>query len=268
MIRKFGLVLCVTAFIVSACGQQVTPNPPGYGTNGVQSGFMAVKFRVSATFNFSQYSYIIVFNTTGDGVTPRANATTNNWDGYSFAIVVSGGANGTATANAWSYSRPCCSSTQVPVLLPIVTTPQQLIFTPNSNGLGTEFTVTFSRAIASAFVTPSPTTGGSATPTTSASASPTSSASATASPTATPSGAVSNIWNYNLFVANGVPIQGQPAGTLVDSLGQGGPTDTSYTDPQNLNVSKSFDYTFYSIAGNHPSDQSADISGGEIINTP
>jgi hypothetical protein len=228
---------------------------------------MAVKFRVASTFNFSQYSYVIVFNTTGDGVTPRAVGSTNNWNGYSFAIVVSG-ANGAVTANAWSYYRPCCSSTQIPVLLPIVTTPQQLVFTPNSNGLGTEFTVTFNRGIANAFVTPSPGTGSTATPTASATTSPATSASPSVSPTATPSGVVSNIWNYNLLVANGAPIAGEPAGTLVDSLGQGGPTDTTYVDPQSLNVSTSLDYTFYAITGTAQIDPTAQITGGEIINTP
>jgi hypothetical protein len=228
---------------------------------------MTVKFRIAGTFNFSQYSYVVVFNTTGDGVTPRAAGATNNWDGYSFAIVVSG-ANGTATANAWSYYRPTSNTAQIPVLLPIVTTPQQLTFTPNSNGQNNEFTVIFDRAIANAFVTPAP--GETATPTASASASasPTSSASATASPATTPSGVVSNKWNYNLFVAQGAPQQGQPVNTIVDSLGQGGPTDTSYVDPQALMVNTSFDYTFYSIAGNHPTDTSADITGGEILNNP
>ncbi|MFY9665851.1 MAG: hypothetical protein WAK19_15515 [Candidatus Cybelea sp.] len=59
MIRKlsFGFVIVlVTAFIVAACGRQVTPNPAGLGAGGAPPGFMAVIFDVQAPFNFSSTS--------------------------------------------------------------------------------------------------------------------------------------------------------------------------------------------------------------------
>src|SRR5271170_7186225 len=56
MIRRlsFGfVVVLVTAFIVVACGRQVTPNPPGLGPGGAPPGYMSIIFDVAAPFNFS-----------------------------------------------------------------------------------------------------------------------------------------------------------------------------------------------------------------------
>src|ERR1700677_945029 len=73
MIRRlsFGfVVVLVTAFIVVACGRQVTPNPPGLGPGGAPPGYIAVFYSVESPFNFSNYQYIVVLNTSGNGVTP------------------------------------------------------------------------------------------------------------------------------------------------------------------------------------------------------
>src|SRR5581483_3726414 len=44
MIRRLTLFVLVTALIVSACGRQVTPNPPGTNGTGLSPGFMKIKF--------------------------------------------------------------------------------------------------------------------------------------------------------------------------------------------------------------------------------
>ena len=93
MIRRlsFGfVVVLVTAFIVVACGRQVTPNPPGLGPGGAPPGYIAIHFDVESPFNFSNYQYMIVFNTTGTGVTPSTDTVQTNWAGYSFALVALG----------------------------------------------------------------------------------------------------------------------------------------------------------------------------------
>ncbi len=93
MIRRlsFGfVVVLVTAFIVAACGRQVTPNPPGLGPGGAPPGYMAIIFDVAAPFNFSSYQYMVVLNTTGSGVTPSTDTVQTNWAGYSFAMVARG----------------------------------------------------------------------------------------------------------------------------------------------------------------------------------
>jgi hypothetical protein len=93
MIRRlsFGfIVVVVTAVIVAACGRQVTPNPPGLGPGGAPTGYMAVFFTVGAAFNFTNYQYMVVFNTTGSGVTPSTDTLQTNWRGYSYAVVARG----------------------------------------------------------------------------------------------------------------------------------------------------------------------------------
>lgn len=82
MIRRlsFGfVVVLVTAFIVVACGRQVTPNPPGLGPGGAPPGYIAIHYDVYSPFNFSNYQYMIVFNTSGTGVTPSTDTVQTNW---------------------------------------------------------------------------------------------------------------------------------------------------------------------------------------------
>ena len=51
----FGfVVVLVTAFIVAACGRQVTPNPPGLGAGGALPGYMSVKFDVGGAVQLFQ----------------------------------------------------------------------------------------------------------------------------------------------------------------------------------------------------------------------
>jgi hypothetical protein len=250
MIRKLGFVtVLITALIVSACGRQVTPNREALGATGLQPGFMSVKFRVASGFNFQSDSYAIVFNTTGANVTPVAEAANDNYAGYSIAIVV-GGQNGQVGANAFYYYRPTNTSQQ-PEYFPIGTTPQQLILTLNTNGLGTEFTVQFSRDLANFTVTPTP------MPT----ATPTPSPGTTAAP--------ANVdWHFNFFVVNGAvaPSENAAGLTIIDSLGSQGPTDATYVSPA-LPVGTTFDTPFQIDEGNHPSIPDA-LTGGEIANNP
>jgi len=245
----------------------VTPNRTGVGPGGLASGFMSVKFRVQTGFNFSSDSYAIVFNTSGDGTTPLASTLSNNYAGYSIAIVV-GGSGGSVQAYAFYYYRPN-NTAQAPVLYPIGATPQQLILNPNSNGQNTEFSVIFDRVIAdfSVSATPTPSASPSASPTPSASPSASPSGSASPGATATPP-AVAEFWNFNFFVVQGQVTQFESEGSLgiIDSLGAGGGTDTTYQSPS-LDVATAFDTTFYVQAGTHPSIPDA-LTGGEIANNP
>jgi hypothetical protein len=267
MIRRAGFVTgSVAALIASSCGRQVTPNRVGIGPGGLESGFMSVKFNVQTVFNFSSDSYAIVFNTSGSGTTPLPVTLSNNYAGYSMAIVV-GGAGGAVQAYAYYYYRPN-NTTQVPVLYPIGATPQQLILTLNSNGQGNQFTVVFSRVLAlfSATTSPSP------SPTASGLASPSPTPSGSPVPTPTSSGVtVSNLWNFNFFVLQGQVSNYESQGslTIIDSLGAGGPNDQTYVSPT-LDVSSAFDTgAFYvqSPGVNHPSISDA-LAGGDIANNP
>lgn len=243
MIRRFGFVVLVMALIVSACGRQVTPDRTGTGPGGLDPGFMSVKFRVKQPFNFAQYSYLVVFNTTGDGTTPVANGQQTNYKGYSFALIVEG-TGGTAQVRAAQYYRPPGTpSFQQPVLLALNPTPQQLRLVTNSDGQNTEFTVVFDRHVFLGVATPTP--------------------GPSAGPTATPTPTLAGTWNFNYFVASGAQY------TPVDSLGQNGPTDVSYQSPS-LDTTQPFDTgAFYAaIHVAPPSDPSATIVGGDIASNP
>jgi len=79
-----------------------------------------------------------------------------------------------------------------------------------------------------------------------------------------PAGAPAPNWNFNFFIAQGPPNNLIP----VDSLGYGGPNDTSYTSPT-LNTGIQFDVPITVQQGNHPTDQGADnIQSGEMANNP
>ena len=84
MAKKRQLVFLATLIAsvwVSACGRQVTPNPPGLGAGGAPLGYIAIFFDVQQPFNFSQYQYMIVFNTTRSGVTPSTDTLQTNSNG-------------------------------------------------------------------------------------------------------------------------------------------------------------------------------------------
>jgi hypothetical protein len=232
----FGLLIA-SAIAVSACGQQVTPNPPNAGPGGLAPGQMSVKFDVLAPFNFSSYRYFFVFNTTGNGVTPLTKPWQTNWNGYSFAIEV-GGTGGATFAGAWQFVRtPSCPKGCPPGYVQLVTTPSQLQYFPNSNGLGTEFNVVFQPIIANGIATPAP--GSTPIP-------------------------FSPVWLFNAFTTepNGTSSQL----TFVDSLG-GSANDTSYVSPS-FNINTQFDRTIFASNAGYQIDSAAAIVSVEIANNP
>lgn len=254
--RKIGLALLITALVLAACGRQVTF--PKYAANGgLQSGFMSVRFTVEAPFAFSTYDYIVVFNTTGNGITPLPNVGANdNYQGFSDALVVSG--NATGAVNVVPVQYVANGTSLPPTVYPLTVPGQDLNFIANSNGEGTQFEVQFKRAIFSsltATATPSPTpTPPGATP------SPT--------PTTTPTPVVSTTWLANCFVTSqGTVGQSETSYAPVDSLGQGGGNDNTYVFSPPLNTTIVFDQTYNALAQNAPT-QSAVIENCEFANTP
>lgn len=236
MLRKliFGFVL-VTAFIVAACGRQVSPNPPGLGAGGALPGYMIVKFDIAGTFNFANYQYWTVFNTSGNGLTPLTNPQQSNWSAYSAALLASGqgGATSSNVIQFLKNSNPAIP----PTFIRIITTPQQFQYIPNDNGTNTEFQITFQRSLfIPRFASPSP------------------------SPSPPP-----HIWLFNAFTTQAT-VQNQLV--FLDSMGSGGPTDTTFVSPQ-LDINTCFDQVFYKQQDiNPPSDPAAQIVSVEIANNP
>lgn len=192
---------------------------------------MAVHFDVQSPFNFSNYQYMIIFNTTGSRVTPSTNTLQTNWAGYSFALMALG--NGGA-----AYAEPVQfihnqNPHIPPAWLPLHTTPQQFSFNPNSNGTGTEFSMLAQKVIFKG-VSPSP------------SASP------------------SNVWTFNAFTTQ-ASVGGGGTWTFQDSLGPGGPVDPQFVSPT-LCMTEQFDNTYYAYYS--PQDPAAQIVSVEISNNP
>ncbi|HVR47807.1 MAG TPA: hypothetical protein VMT95_14340 [Candidatus Binatia bacterium] len=236
MIRKlnFGfIVVFVTAFIVAACGRQVTPNPPGLGPGGAPPGYLAIHFDVSAPFNFSNYRYMVVFNTTGNGFTPSTDTLQTNWRGYSFAAVALG--NGVASSAEAVQFVPNKNPHIPPNWLTLGTTPNQFSFNLNSNGSGTEFSILAQKSIFKGIASPSP------------------------SPSASPS----ENWTFNAFTTQ-AGNQGQ--WFFLDSMGPGGPVDPQFVSPT-LNMTTCFDNTYYAYDMSVP-DPAAQIVSVEISNNP
>jgi len=231
--RNLGLcfvAVFVTAFVVAACGRQVTPNPPGLGPGGAPPGYIAVRFDVMQPFNFSQYQYSIVFNTTGDGVTPSTDTVQTNWAGYSSMLMAAG-------SGAISYAKFIKfihAGHQPPIWLPIGTNPQQFSYNPNSNGTGTQFSMLAQQKIFTVLTSPSP------------SSSPPSK------------------WTFNAFTA-----QANSGGQwqFFDSMGAGGPIDPQYVSPT-LCMNQAFDNTYIPLGNYTPPDAAAQIVSVEISNNP
>lgn len=258
--RKIGLALLITALVLAACGRQVTF--PSYAANGgLQSGFMSVRFTVAAAFAFSTYDYIVVFNTTGNGITPLPNVgAQDNYQGFSDALIVSGNANGAVNVVPVQY---VANGTSLPpTVYPLTVPGQDLNFIANSNGEGTQFEVQFKRAIFSSLTgtaTPSPTPAPTPTPV-GATPSPT--------PAATPTPVVSTTWLANCFVTSqGTVGQSETSYAPVDSLGQEGGDDNTYVFTPPLNTTIAFDQLYNALAQNAPT-QSAVIESCEFANEP
>ncbi len=234
MIRKssFGfIIVLVTAFIVVACGRQVTPNPPGLGAGGAPPGFIAVHFDTTSTFNFKNYQYMIVFNTDGTGITPSTDTLQTNWAGYSFALIALG-------RGAAAYAEPVQFLRNQnphipPAWLPLGTTPNTFTFNPNSNGGGNEFSLLVQKRV---FQGASP------------------------GPSPTP---IANVWTFNAFTTQ---ASGGGQFTFFDSLGPGGPVDPQFVSPR-ICMTEPFDNTYYAY-DQQVNDPAAEIVSVEISNNP
>jgi hypothetical protein len=242
-------VIAVIVLVAVGCGRQVTF--PKYAQNGgVQAGFMTVRFTVQGTLAFGTYDYIIVLNTTGNGMTPLPDVgAQDNYQAFSDAIIVSGNASGATDIVPIQYVAN--GTTLPPTVYPLTVPPQDIQFNSNSNGANTQFEVQFSRKIFSSLV---------ATPTPSPTTSP--------SPGPTPTPSVSTTWLANCFVTQPGTTGGSESTYVpVDSLGQGGGTDNTYVFTPPLDTTITFDQTYNAEAQNGPSP-SAVIESCEFQNTP
>jgi len=265
MFRWLGLAVVVVAMILAACGRQVTGlGAPDAGS--IQSGHMLIRFRVAGQLDFVNVEYLIIFNTTGNGIEPYPQANLTGYQNYSFAFVVGGNQ---YTSEPLLYQYYLAPGTTSGIQLFRITIPPQLInYVPNSGGNpsgGGEFTINFDRSLPYG-VNPggSPTPAATATPTTSPSPTPTPSPGATAvatlNPNVQPTTQAQQTWAINFITA-------QPNGVPIDSMGVGGPTDTTFS--YTVNTTTSVDNVVTKAVGaSTPSNPSAQLQGFEVINAP
>jgi hypothetical protein len=273
MLRRFASLGFTFAFALAAllvaCGHQVTPSP---STSNL-SGHMVIRFRTVQTMDFTNYNYVIVFNTCGVGGEPYPNAYATTFLNYSTAFVF-GASTGSAAAYPLLYQYVITSGT-VPtqILVPLGASTTQLVL--NDNGQGNEFQLTFTRnqldnplQVSNPCPAGTPAPGTSSSPVGAVSPSPSPSVSPSASPSpgpssspaGTPPSGVTEFWYVNFFTID-------RSGKVQDSLGVGGATDNSYV--LQVDTATTGSYVLTRPAGAIlPSNQSAAIAGGEIDNYP
>jgi hypothetical protein len=234
---------------------------------------MLIRFNIQGPLDFTNYTYAIVFNTSGVGGTPYANTQfQGGFLNYSYGWFV-GGAFGTVQSPpvlVQYYVTPGnasqASTQQIVVPLNLAT------LTLNSNGQNNQFTLLFNRGLLDR--PPIATSGPSPTPT------PTSTSTSTSAPTPTPTGAtpspapsgsnscstqyafICDVWFVNFFVLdrNGVPLE---------ALGLNGRNDTTFQLALPTNTSFDFVQQLSVPAGAvQTGNGSTQITGGEIQNNP
>ncbi|HEV3157653.1 MAG TPA: hypothetical protein VGZ00_09945 [Candidatus Baltobacteraceae bacterium] len=262
------LTLILLAF-VSACGRQVTPNPTfGIGGSGSDlSGDMVIHYQTAAAYDLTNYNYVVVFNTSGAGGEPYANAWATSFKNYSYAFVVgANSANYGGLSLLEYYLPPGGGSLQ---WVQVQTNPALTQFTQNSNGNGNQFTIVFNRQQLNnpaniASPSPGPTATASPTPSPSPTLAPgvTPGPSPTPGPTASPTPFGATTWYVNFIVTdkNGIPV---------DALGPGGVNDTSVSYPIDITTNTDLQISVpigYAQASSQTAQLS--VSGNEIINYP
>ncbi len=270
MYRWLGLAVVIVAIILAACGRQVTGlNAPNGGDNSIQSGHMLIRFRVVGQLDFTNVQYLIVFNTNGNQVEPLPQAYLTGFANYSFALVV-GGNQAASQPLLFQYYLAPGTASGLSVIR--VTIPPQLInYVPNSGGNpsgGGEFTINFDRSLlygvnpggsptpTAPVITPTAT----ATPLPNASPTVAASASPTLNPNVQPTTAAQHVWAINFITTD-------PSGVPEDSIGLGGPTDTTYAN--SIDTTQFIDKIYTKPVGSGTlGNGSAQLQGYEIINSP
>jgi len=234
MFRRVIAPALALILALMGCGRDVTPST----NTALLSGTMLIRFTTVGPMDFTNYRYAIIFNTSGNGQEPYANAYLTSFLNYSFVWIV-GAQNGLSVAPSLDQIFPITNGLgEIGVSVP----PSSVQLTTNSNGQNTQFTLQFQRAL---FYTPVP----------AATATPTSSI-----PTAVPTTASQSLWNINVFTIDS-------NNNILDAGGLG-PNDTSFT--LQVDTTSAFDNTlpFKKAGAISTASTSAQIAGGEIENQP
>jgi hypothetical protein len=205
---------------------------------------MFIRYRVLGTLDFTNLTYLVVFNTSGNGQTPYA-PNIQSYVNYSFILAFGGTQISGAAYEVFQVVNSGTSAGFQTVAL--VPAPQYVTsFNPNSSGTGNEFTFTFNRLLLTPRARATPTPVPSPTP--------------VAIPTL--ASGVSSLWAINAFSAD---TSYHP----IDGISNSGVTDVSFNSFV-VNTLQAFD-----IPVNKPSpppiqvsNLNAQVMAVEIINEP
>jgi hypothetical protein len=221
---------------------------------------MLIRFRVAGPLDFQNVQYLVVFNTSGNGVEPYPQGLQTGFKNYNFALVIGGNQYVSQPSLFQYYLAPGTASG---VQTYRITIPPQLInFVPNSGGNptgGGEFTIDFDRSLLNGV-----NLSGSPPPVaTSPTETPTSAA--TFNPNVQPTTTAQHIWAINFITAD---PNSNPPNVPIDSMGIGGPTDATFSSGI-VDTSTPFDKVFTKAVGTGTvSNSGAQLQGFEIINAP
>lgn len=230
--------------LLSGCGRQVT----GLGlANGgiVPSGQTLIRFETAGALNPQRYSYVIVFNTTGNGQQPYSLGYNSDFKDWSFFFQLGGAGNALSAPVLWQvYQDPANGSPKLFNIAYPTGTVNFLPTIPNANATN-GFQITFNRCLldrappTSTQLPPAPITN------------------------CPPYTYIATFWNISLFTIDNTNGQATP----VDSLGTTGPNDTSYVF--GIQTAYVVDTNkFKPVGGGSPQDASAQITGIEVFSTP
>src|ERR1700692_2958146 len=90
--RRIGTagVLAAMVLTLGSCGRQVTGLNTPAGAGLAPIGDTIIRFETVGPIDTTNYSYLIVFNTTGDGNEPYALGMNSNYTDWSFALEIGG----------------------------------------------------------------------------------------------------------------------------------------------------------------------------------
>ncbi|HEY1429249.1 MAG TPA: hypothetical protein VGF18_06725 [Candidatus Tumulicola sp.] len=129
------------AIVVPGCSSAgSTPSAPA---TGIDAGFMRITVRVAGRLDFSNYRYLVVLNTSGNGLTPHFGRNAG-WSAYSASLQAANEA-GSPLAQIDRY---VSGGPHVPpAIVAVEATPNELQFEPNSGGAGKTLSFTFERSL-------------------------------------------------------------------------------------------------------------------------
>jgi hypothetical protein len=242
--RRLVRAVVVAAMIgLSGCGRQVTGLDLPSGSAIAPVGDSLIRFETAGPLDFQNFTYIIVFNTTGNQQQPYAQGLNSDFKNWSAFFVVGGGAGFANNPQLEQVYQDPSSGTPRTFNVPIPAGTLSFQPTVPTASAANGFQITFNNCLLD--LAPPTSTG---TPIVSSNR------------LCPPYTQIATYWNVSLFTLD-------RTGSPVDSLGVNGPSDTSYRFQYDT-ASNASQNSFKPASGSTVQNASAQITGVETFVTP